>query len=276
MDKTIINQILRDDLGKVSGIFLIDKPVGITSHDVVDDVRRIFHTKAVGHAGTLDPFASGLLILLVGKYTKKSDEFMGFDKTYVAEVAFGISTDSHDPEGKIQGEEDPMLRYTRIEELGDEVEQSVMSFQGESMQAVPVYSSVKINGDKLREMARKYDSFELEDGVHSQEISFRNKDGIVVKSVNVPKRKIILSEIKFLGVQEQEVRIRDDERIFKKSVARIEVSCSKGTYIRQLAYDIGKKINMPSMLVNLRRTRIGEYDISNALSLEDLKKLSSN
>jgi tRNA pseudouridine55 synthase len=131
MEKDTINQIHRDDLGKVSGIFLIDKPVGITSHDVVDSVRRIFHTKAVGHAGTLDPFASGLLILLVGKHTKKSDEYMGFDKTYEAEIAIGISTDTHDPEGKIENELDPMHRYTRIDELVDELKMSIESFEGE-------------------------------------------------------------------------------------------------------------------------------------------------
>src|SRR5690606_16759839 len=156
--------------------------------DVVDSVRRIFHTKAVGHAGTLDPFASGLLILLVGKHTKKSDEYMGFDKTYEAEIVLGISTDSHDPEGKIESELDPMNRYTRIEELNDAIEQSINSFQGESMQSVPVYSSVKINGDKLRELARKYDSFTLNDSLDSQAILFKNKEGEIVKEVTVPKR----------------------------------------------------------------------------------------
>jgi tRNA pseudouridine55 synthase len=275
MDKDTINQIHRDDLGKVSGIFLIDKPVGITSHDVVDDVRRIFHTKAVGHAGTLDPFASGLLILLVGKFTKKSDEYMGFDKTYEAEIAFGISTDSHDPEGKIEEEVDPMHRYARIDELKDEIEQSIQSFVGDSMQAVPVYSSVKVNGDKLRELARKYDSFDISDDQDTQTISFKNKDGAVVKEVTVSKRKIHLAEIKLLGFEEKDVVIRNDERIYKKLTAKISVSSSKGTYIRQLAYDIGKKFGMPAMLINLRRNRIGEYNIADALSLEELKNLST-
>jgi tRNA pseudouridine55 synthase len=275
MHKDTINQIHRDENGKISGIFLVDKPVGVTSHDVVDSVRRIFHTKAVGHAGTLDPFASGLLILLVGKHTKSSDEFMGFDKTYEAEVALGISTDSHDPEGKIEGEEDIMKRYTRIDELTDVVENGIKSFEGESMQAVPVYSSVKVNGDKLRELARKYDTFEINDGDESQTILFKNKDGEVSMEVTVSKRKISLSEIKFEGIAEQEVRIRNDEKVYKKLVAKIVVSCSKGTYIRQLAYDIGKKIDMPAMLVNLRRTRIGEFNISEALNLEQLKELAN-
>lgn len=274
MDKDTINQLEKGDSGKVSGIFLVDKPVGITSHDVVDEVRRIFHTKAVGHAGTLDPFASGLLILLVGKYTKKSDEYMGHDKTYEAEVAFGISTDSHDPEGKLAGEEDPLLHYTRIDEFYDELEDVLEKFKGETYQAVPVYSSVKINGDKLRELARKYDSFDLVDGKDSQTIHFKNKEGSVVMEVVVPKRKIIIRDIEFTGVKTEDVHIRDIEKGFEKLIAGISVSSSKGTYIRQLAYDIGHAMQIPSMLVNLRRTKIGEYDIKDALTLDELRNIS--
>ncbi len=274
MDKDTINQLEKGDSGKVSGIFLVDKPVGITSHDVVDEVRRIFHTKAVGHAGTLDPFASGLLILLVGKYTKKSDEYMGHDKTYEAEVAFGISTDSHDPEGKLMGEEDPLLHYTRIDEFYDELKDVLERFKGETYQGVPVYSSVKINGDKLRELARKYDSFDLVDGVDSQTIHFKNKEGSVVKEVTVPKRKITIRDIEFKSVKTEDVHIRNVEKGFEKLIAGISVSCSKGTYIRQLAYDIGHAMQIPSMLVNLRRTKIGEFDIKDALTLDELRNVA--
>lgn len=274
MDKDTINQLEKGDSGKVSGIFLVDKPVGITSHDVVDEVRRILHTKAVGHAGTLDPFASGLLILLVGKYTKKSDEYMGHDKTYEAEVAFGISTDSHDPEGKLMGEEDPLLHYTRIDEFYDELKDVLERFKGETYQGVPVYSSVKINGDKLRELARKYDSFDLVDGVDSQTIHFKNKEGSVVKEVTVLKRKITIRDIEFKSVKTEDVHIRNVEKGFEKLIAGISVSCSKGTYIRQLAYDIGHAMQIPSMLVNLRRTKIGEFDIKDALTLDELRNVA--
>jgi tRNA U55 pseudouridine synthase TruB len=134
---------------------------------------------------------------------------------------------------------------------------------------------LKENGDKLRELARKYDSFDILDADDSQTISFKNKDGEILKEVTVSKRKIKLSEIKFSGITEQDVQIRNDEKIYKKLIAKIEVSCSKGTYIRQLAYDIGKKFDMPTMLVNLRRTRIGEYNISSALRLEELRELAN-
>lgn len=266
MENNEINKLHRDDLGRISGLFLIDKPIGITSHDVVDKVRRIFKTKQVGHAGTLDPFASGLLIILVGKFTKKSDEFMGFDKSYLAEVAFGVSTDSHDPEGKLQGDMDPMRHYTRIDEFRDEVDKTVSDMQGNSMQAVPVYSSVKVNGDKLRELARKYDKFEIEDGETTQKITFSSDNS--VKEVTVNKREITLSKIEVISYDEKTFEVEGKQ--VTKHVATIDVSCSKGTYIRQLAYDLGRKISVPAMLINLRRTRIGDYKVEDALNVEGL------
>ncbi len=267
MENITINKLYRDDLDRISGIFLIDKPVGITSHDVVDKVRKIFKTKAVGHAGTLDPFASGLLIILVGKATKKSDEFMGFDKSYLAEIAFGVSTDSHDPEGNVQEDIEVMNRYGGIDEFNDDVKKSINSFVGKTMQAVPVFSSVKINGDKLRELARKYERFELEDLETSQKISFYSGNE-KKKEVEVSKREITIPEIKVTDFKERKFSIKEQD--FTKLAVTVDVSCSKGTYIRQLAYDIGQKFDMPSMLINLRRTRIGEYKVEDALTIEQL------
>lgn len=264
MRDIIINKLYRDDLGQISGIFLIDKPKGITSHDVVDKVRRVLKTKKVGHAGTLDPFATGLLIVLVGKYTKLSDDFMGQDKVYEADLALGISTNTHDPEGDVIDD----IELSGIDETQFNIE--LNKFTGGYFQAVPVFSSVKVNGQKLRELARKYDKHEIIDNTENQTIRFYNDNG-TDKVLEVSKRKIDIKNITLNQIAIESFAIGSNE--YKKPIARVEVECSKGTYIRQLAYDIGKAANMPAMLTELRRTRIGEYSIQDSIKIADLTNL---
>lgn len=130
-------------------ILLIDKPAGITSHDVVDRVRRIFHTRAVGHAGTLDPFATGLLILGVGKMTKELSNYVGLDKTYVATARLGATSTTDDPEGEI-------VEMTNVQcPMTTDVETALATFLGTSEQITPLYSAKKVGGKKMYELARK-------------------------------------------------------------------------------------------------------------------------
>lgn len=130
-------------------ILLVDKPAGMTSHDVVDRVRRIFHTRAVGHAGTLDPFATGLLILGVGKATKELATYLGLDKTYVATARLGFTSTTDDPEGVITANPNTQCPMTK------DVEGALLSFLGTHEQTTPLYSAKKVGGKKMYELARK-------------------------------------------------------------------------------------------------------------------------
>lgn len=214
------------------GIILVDKPGGMTSHDVVDFVRRRFRFKKVGHAGTLDPMATGLLILLLGKFTKKSASFSSYDKEYEARLCLGLSTDTGDREGSIIEKKDLDLYTENIKNIKN----IFRLFQGEIRQVPPMYSAKKINGEKLYTLARK---------------------GIVIK--REPKTVTI-----------KEIKILDISMPYVTFYAR----CSKGTYIRQLAHDIGERIGCGAHLVSLRRTKIGPFTTKEAVPFDKLFAIS--
>ena len=215
----------------MDGILLVNKPKGMTSHDVVDFIRKKFGLKKVGHSGTLDPMATGLLVVLVGKYTKSSRLFMADDKEYEAGMTLGATSDTLDACGKISVSGDPKNIKT------DEIESAFKGFSGEISQLPPMYSAVKVQGHKLYELARK--------GV----------------SVERTPRKVVIKNIEILKIKLPEI-------LFK-------VACSKGTYIRQLSADIGERLGCGAYLSSLVRTRSGNFNLSDALGVDELKGFKS-
>jgi len=215
-----------------SGLLLVDKPKQFTSHDIVHFVRKRFGFKKVGHAGTLDPMATGLLIILLGSFTKRSLAFSGLDKEYEAQLCMGLSTDSGDSDGKPLGEK----CFDSNKYSAEDIRATFESFLGQVSQIPPMYSAKKVNGKKLYELARR---------------------GITLK--REPKAVFIRS-LKILDMS--------------LPLVTFYVKCSKGTYIRQLAHDIGEKVGCGAHLTSLRRTRIGDFDVNKALSFEALKSLA--
>ncbi|MEF8847041.1 MAG: tRNA pseudouridine(55) synthase TruB [Candidatus Paceibacterota bacterium] len=210
-----------------TGLLLIDKPQGPTSHDMVDQVREITGMEKIGHTGTLDPQAEGLLILLIGREaTKKQSEFLKLDKEYEAEIKLGEETDTLDSNGKT----------TNIYE-GDwpnekEISSLLDKFKGGYHQVPPAYSAKRVDGERAYKLARKGEKPELE------------------------PEKVDIYKIKLVDYSSPKIRIR--------------IQCSKGTYIRSLARDIGKKLGCGAHLTFLRRTKIGDYELENAISLSEL------
>lgn len=211
-----------------SGLILVNKPVGITSFKLVHIIRKKLNVKKAGHCGTLDPLASGLMIVLAGKYTKLQDKFMKQDKVYHATIRLGLKTDSGDLDGKIISQSD--FSHVTKELIG----QVCKSFIGKIKQIPPMYSALKVNGQKLYELARK---------------------GI---TVDRKPREITIYSIDLTDYQKDNFSIR--------------VKCSSGTYIRTLAEDIGKKLNADTVLINLIREEIGNYKLSDALNIDDIKE----
>jgi tRNA pseudouridine55 synthase len=211
-----------------SGLILVNKPVGITSFKLVHIIRKKLNVKKAGHCGTLDPLASGLMIVLAGKYTKLQDKFMKQDKVYHATIRLGLKTDSGDLDGKIISQSD--FSHVTKELIG----QVCKSFIGKIKQIPPMYSALKVNGQKLYELARK---------------------GITVER---KPREITIYSIDLTDYQKDNFSIR--------------VRCSSGTYIRTLAEDIGKKLNADTVLINLIREEIGNYKLSDALNIDDIKE----
>lgn len=222
-------------MNELNEILLIDKPAGITSHDVVDRVRRIYKTRRVGHAGTLDPFATGLLIIGVGKATKQLQNYSGLDKTYEATARLGATTDTYDLEGHISPEVKTQDLASPPPLSKPDIEATLFSFLSGYEQKAPAFSAKKVKGQKLYELARKGEDVE-----HLR-----------------PTKKIDISEIELLSYAWPDLRFR--------------VSCSSGTYIRSLAHDIGQKLGCGAYLTELRRTRIGENLIADAKKIEELK-----
>lgn len=210
------------------GVILIDKPQGPTSHDVVDFIRKEFGIRKAGHAGTLDPMATGLLIILLGSFTKKSAAFSNFDKAYEARLRLGISTDTADAEGTVTAKRD----LNRFVGGADNIKDVFASFLGRIKQVPPMYSAKKIKGKKLYQLAR---------------------------------------EGKILKREPKEVTISAIEAV-RTDLPYVDffVKCSKGTYIRQLAHDIGEKIGCGAHLVFLRRTKIGQFDVEKAVPFGNL------
>jgi tRNA U55 pseudouridine synthase TruB len=264
-----INKIYKDGFEKVSGIFAYDKKVGEFSHDIVYKFRRELGTKVVGHAGALDPFASGLLIILAGKATKLSEKFLTMDKEYIADVALGFKTDSLDPEGNL-------IETASVSELTiEDISESLKRLTPEYEQYVPLLSSVKVNGDKLRELVRKSDKFEIIENENYKTAKFY-KGQDLWREINIPKKLVKLYSIDIISLEEKSLEILSNDhhkklidqlhesKISKFYLLQIKISCSKGTYIRKLAEDIGSCLSkeIPSMLIELRRTRIGNITLN--------------
>lgn len=214
------------DRGKV---LLVDKPTGWTSFDVVNKIRFAIKTKKVGHAGTLDPLATGLLIICTGKFTKRIEEFMGAAKEYTGTITLGKTTPSYD------SETEPDATYPTEHLTESLLLENTQQFIGNIKQMPPMYSAIKVDGKRLYEHARK-----------GREIEVAARD---VEITKFELTNIAIPEVDFI------------------------VQCSKGTYIRSLAYDFGKAVNAGGYLSSLRRTAIGNHHINNALGLEQLIKL---
>ncbi len=280
METNQVNKINTDEFGRTNGVFAYNKPAGVSSHDIVYKFRRHFGTKKVGHAGTLDPFASGLLIILVGKATKLSDTFLNKDKEYKARILLGVETTSGDPEGDIV---DAISKPVNLDI--DSVKKTLTKFVPEYVQSVPLFSSVKIGGKKLRELARHYASFKQTKKDEQTEVEFFNNEGVSQKKLILPSKlvKIYSLELLATGVVKSEELINIFNNVFghkqvkltqdnfslpEYSYIDIKVSVSKGTYIRQLAIDIGKSLGIPSTLIALERTKVGELSVEDSYPID--------
>lgn len=209
------------------GFINLNKLENMTSHDVVNRVRKILNAKKVGHAGTLDPFATGVLPIAVGRATKFLEYLSDSFKIYRAGIFFGIETDTSDITGKIINQVDNFKFPNQTE-----IEVALNKFTGKIKQVPPKYSAIKINGRKAYELARKNVEFEM------------------------PEREIFINSIKIINQNESELHI--------------EVDCSKGTYIRALARDIGRELNLPATLKTLQRIKVGDFDIADSVNFDNL------
>lgn len=215
----------------MNGVFLIDKEKGCTSRDVVNEIIKHVETNKVGHTGTLDPIATGVLVVCVGKATKLVNTLTCENKEYEAQITLGIDTDTLDITGTILKTEIPIVSENTIEEV-------VKSFKGEYYQEVPIYSAVKVNGKKLYEYARNNEK------------------------VTLPKRLVQIDNIELLGP----IKYKDNNIIFN-----IRCSVSKGTYIRALVKDIATKLHTIGVMSELRRTKLGNIDIHDCVKIDDLR-----
>ena len=208
-----------------SGIFLVNKDKGISSNKAIQKLKKKLNIHKIGHFGTLDPNASGLLVCAINKATKLSDKFLNSDKGYIAEVTLGISTSTDDSEGEI-------IFQSEVETSIDQIESSLKQFRGKSMQIPPFFSALKHKGKPLYKYAR--------DGEY----------------ITKPAREIIVHEIKD----------------FKACLPRItfEIYCSKGTYIRSIARDLGESLGCGGHLSGLKRVLQGPFSLKNASTLDDL------
>ena len=212
------------------GILLIDKDAGCTSHDVVDKVRRILKIKGVGHAGTLDPLATGLLVILVGRATKVSQYLMSLDKVYEGEMKLGVETNSQDSDGETVSEL-PVPEAVNADYLREQMK----VFIGDQYQTPPMFSAKKINGIPLYKLARQ-----------GQEV----------------KR-----EPRFINISNFELLD------WNKPTAKFRLACSKGTYVRAFARDLGEALGSGAYLEDLRRTKSGNFDVKDALSIEEVLRI---
>jgi tRNA pseudouridine55 synthase len=219
------------DFSALDGAILVDKPSGPTSHDVVDAIRRKFGIKKVGHCGTLDPNATGLLIIVLGRGTKLSERLMGDDKVYEGTIKFGEATDSYDSDGELTSSL-PVMPMT-LDELNNEA----ATFIGDLMQVPPMVSAIKKNGVPLYKLARK---------------------GIEVER---EPRLIHIYNFRFTD--------------YAEPLGQFRVACTKGTYIRSLAHDLGQKLGCGAHLTTLRRSASGKFDVADALTLDAVLKLSA-
>lgn len=271
-----LNKVKIDKFGSVSAFLALNKPIGITSHDLVDQVRKKLKTKKVGHAGALDPFASGVMLILVGKkYTRLADDLINLSKAYKAGVLFGITTDTLDVEGKV-------IKTQSTENINfSDIKKAFKSFEGNYDQFVPVYSLVKVEGNKLRVLARQSESYEFfaKDGQKFIRFIMPNKNvelPLPYKNVKITDCNYIedgFKEVIDLDFLKNEFNIENEELkgLNKLPYCDIEFGCSKGTYVRQFAYDLAQEIDQIAMLYKLTRTRVGDVTIADCMDIEDLK-----
>src|SRR5471030_469698 len=215
---------------EIEGVLLVDKPPAHTSHDVVARLRGILRMKRIGHAGTLDPMATGLLIILVGKATRVYQYLIGLDKEYEGAIELGRTTDSQDADGEV-------VTTRPVPPLGEaELKAALQGFIGDQYQLPPMYSAIKIGGVPLYKSARRGEEVERE-----------------------PRFVRVVSwELRGLALPRFDFRMR----------------VSKGTYVRTLAHDLGERLGCGAHLAALRRTAIGAFQVSDALTLEQLEALS--
>ena len=214
------------------GLLLVDKPAGMTSHDVVSKVRKLAGTRKVGHAGTLDPMATGLLVLGIESATKLLTFIVGADKTYEATIRLGASTITDDREGEIVKQ----ASDTQVSQATDEqIVAELSKFRGMIQQVPSAVSAIKVNGEKAYDRVRAGEVFELK------------------------SREVTISKLELVG------NLRRSENFIDLDVI---VDCSSGTYIRAIARDVGKALGIGGHLTELRRTRIGSFAIENAITLE--------
>ena len=209
----------------MNGIVIVDKPQGWTSQDVTARLRRVFNTRRIGHGGTLDPMATGVLPVFVGRATRGVEFFEHAEKTYETVLRLGITTDTEDITGTVLTQQDAFV-------TGEMLEKVLENFRGEIMQVPPMYSALKVNGQKLCDLARKG------------------------KEVERKPRPITIHGLTLLGMEADGIRLR--------------VRCSKGTYIRTLCKDIGEALGCGGCMAALRRVSAGEYTIEEAVPLQQL------
>jgi len=223
----------------MDGVLVIDKPAGMTSHDVVAQTRRILHERRIGHTGTLDPFATGVLVVLLGKATRLSQFMTGVDKEYEAIIRLGYSTDTGDRTGNpIPGPSTKVRQWTE-----PEIESALQSLRGNIDQVPPMYSAKKVEGRKLYELARRGETVE--------------------------RKPVRVCIHEFEAIRPEGQLIKDNLDGTFDFHAR--VSCSSGTYVRTLAEDFGKRLYVGAHLAELRRTRVGDLRVEQAITLDELK-----
>ena len=209
----------------MNGIVIVDKPQGWTSQDVTARLRRVFNTRRIGHGGTLDPMATGVLPVFVGRATRGVEFFEHAEKVYETVLKPGITTDTEDITGTVLTEQDAFV-------TGEMLEEVLEKFRGDIMQVPPMYSALKVNGQKLYDLARRG------------------------KEVERQPRPITIHELTLLGMEAEGIRLR--------------VRCSKGTYIRTLCKDIGQALGCGGCMAELRRVAAGEYTAQEAVPLQEL------
>ena len=215
----------------MEGIIVVNKPKGITSFDVIRKLKKILKTKKIGHTGTLDPLATGVMLMCVGKATKLASDLEAKDKVYIADFDIGYATDTYDVEGK-------KIAENIIDISKEDLEQSIKKFIGNIKQVPPMYSAIKIDGNKLYHLARK---------------------GIEVER---PERDVTIEYINLLD--------------FKDNKAKIETKVSKGCYIRSLIFDIGQDLGTYATMTALQRKQVGDYSLENSYSLEQIEEMVLN
>ena len=220
------------EFSALDGAILIDKPSGPTSHDVVDAIRRQFNIKKVGHCGTLDPNATGLLIIVLGRGTKLSERLMSDDKVYEGTIKFGEATDSYDSDGELTGSL-PVMPMTL-----DQLNEEAATFVGDLMQKPPMVSAVKKGGVPLYKLARK--------------------------GVEVPREPRLIHVYTFRFSK------------YEEPLAEFRLACTKGTYVRSVAHELGQKIGCGAHLSRLRRVVSGKFDVADARPLDEILRLSAS